>query len=679
MISPRQVAVALLLSAAPVWAQISSTAVGHQFRQDDWPAIASAPDGSMWIAWLSFVGDRDDVVIRHYKDGKWGNLQWVPGTSGDSYLPQVAVDSSNRVWAVWSQMVGANWDIYARRFDPEKQEWSALERLTSDPLPDINPRLASDGKGRFALVWQGFRGKNCNIFLKTFDGSKWSADVRVTHRAANDWEPAVAFDSKGTAWVAYDSYQNGNYDVFVTAVRDGKPDGAEMPVAATPRFEAKPTVAVDSSDRVWVAWETGPPNWGKDQGYTIRSRQPGVPLGGVRKPEIKCLVGGHWKAPEASLESAFSGNTYQPHVFSDGRESVWVAAKSRKNIQAAQGPGQRGYWEYSLTRFDGKGWSKAIALPNSKGRSSTRINAALMPDGRLALTWPTDDRVEDFYHRPLRQQVYAGMVPAPSTSPSSPVWKTAADETVEAKAGHTAEAADLKAIRAYTAPVDGKPLRIVRGDFHRHTELSWDGGGTQDGSLQDFYRYMIDVAAMDFGASTDHQGGAWPYWWWYTQKMTDMYHVPGAYSPIFGFERSAVFPNGHRNIFYARRSESRVTPFFLKEGAAGFSLPLSGLGDEPGIGTGELAANDTKMLYEDIRGRNGSALEDLHHRLELRVVVPPIRAHARAGGGDLPGRSHQLRIIGSAAGGAGAQGLRAHAAGWLPARRHGVECLEQGI
>ena len=150
MISPRFLAAALIVSTAPAWAQISSTAVGHQFRQDDWPSIAAAPDGSLWIAWLSFAGDRDDVVIRHYKDGKWGNLQWVPGTSGDSYLPQVAVDASNRVWAVWSQQANNNWDIYARRFDPEKQEWGPLERLTSDPLPDINPRLASDGKGLFA-------------------------------------------------------------------------------------------------------------------------------------------------------------------------------------------------------------------------------------------------------------------------------------------------------------------------------------------------------------------------------------------------------------------------------------------------------------------------------------------------------------------------------------------------
>ena len=88
---------------------------------------------------------------------------------------------------------------------------------------------------------------------------------------------------------------------------------------------------------------------------------------------------------------------------------------------------------------------------------------------------------------------------------------------------HADEAGDLRAIRAYTAPIDGKANHIVRGDFHRHTELSWDRGGEPDGSLEDFYRYMIDAAAMDFGASTDHQGGAWPYWWWYTQKMTDMY------------------------------------------------------------------------------------------------------------------------------------------------------------
>jgi hypothetical protein len=138
--------------------------------------------------------------------------------------------------------------------------------------------------------------------------------------------------------------------------------------------------------------------------------------------------------------------------------------------------------------------------------------------------------------------------------------------------------------------------------------LSWDGGGTNDGNLQDFYRYMIDVASMDFGASTDHQGGAWPYWWWYSQKMTDMYHAPGAYVPIFGYERSVTFPNGHRNMFFAKRTESKVSPFFMKEGVKQYSLPLGAQGDECGVGTGEVVENDTKLLYEEIRPRNGLAI-----------------------------------------------------------------------
>jgi hypothetical protein len=29
------------------------------------------PGRLLWIAWLSFVGDRDDVVIHYYSGGKW--------------------------------------------------------------------------------------------------------------------------------------------------------------------------------------------------------------------------------------------------------------------------------------------------------------------------------------------------------------------------------------------------------------------------------------------------------------------------------------------------------------------------------------------------------------------------------------------------------------------------------
>ncbi len=597
----------LVVCAAAAFAQVGVTMVGHEYRQDDLASIASAPDGSLWVSWLSWDGTKDDIGLRHYKDGEWSNIQWVPATSGDNWMPQIGVDASNRVWLVWTQMLDGNWDVYARSFDPASQSWGPLEKLSGDPLPDINPRLGTDGKGKLAVVWQGFRGKNSNIFLRTLEGGKWGPEVRVTNRAANDWEPAVGLDSAGAAWVAYDTYKAGNYDVAMVKVAGGTP-GPEIEVAASQRFEARPTVAVDSANRIWVAWEAGNAGWGKDQGYILRKDPKGVQLGGVRSPRLRVYDNGQWR-DTAPVMSAFPRtlNTYQPHVFSDNAGSVWVVAKTRMNARATPGVrGNRGWWEYRVTHLDGSKWSDSVTLPNSAGRSSTRMGAVTTPDGSLWMAWDGDGRSAKFWHRPVRQQIHAGRMAPPTAS--NVTWGQQVLDSVAPMNGHSDEAADLKAIRGYTVKLGNKNHNIVRGDFHRHTELSWDGGGAADGSLQDFYRYMIDSASMDFGASTDHQGGAWPYWWWYTQKMTDMHHVPGTYAAIFGYERSATFPNGHRNMFFAKRSNARVTPFHMRAGVPAFALGQSPMGDEPGIGSGDLVANDTKMLYEDVRRLGGLAI-----------------------------------------------------------------------
>jgi hypothetical protein len=592
---------AMSAQALPNGGEIRSVAVGHEFRQDDWPSLAVARDGSVWVAWFSFGGDRDDLAIRRYRDGKWGAMLWVPGTSGDSWMPQVAVDAGDRVWVVWSQQVEGNWDIYSRCFDPAQQKWMRPQRLSSHARPDIYPRLAVDGKGRFAVVWQSFREKNSNIFLARFDDGRWSPEIRVTNHAANDWFPSVALDSSGTAWVAYDSYRNGNYDVFLSRVR---PDGAaeEMPVAATPLMEAQATVAVDTADRVWIAWETAPANWGKDVGYVVRQTATGQPLGGDRKARVRCLAGSQWKDP-AEFSEAFPGEVvHQPHIFSDARGSVWVVAEVRKQKMNARGVGQS-YWEYWATHLEGNKWSTPFALPESRGRSSTRMSATADNSGQFWFAWPTDGRQPGNFHRPLRQRVFAGAVKAPAWT-GEPVWRTPEPETPAVAPALAGEPADIAACRGYSAVAGGKKLRLLRGDFHRHTELSWDGGGTRDGSLPEFYRYMIDAAGLDFGASTDHQGGAWPYWWWYTQKMTDMFHVPGAYVAIYGYERSPQWPKGNRNIFWAKRSQTRITPLYMKESALGFGLPQGPNGDESGVGMRQPFDNDTELLYDELRNTN---------------------------------------------------------------------------
>src|SRR5579862_8504237 len=80
VIRSQKAAAAPMAPQAVSGGEMPATMVGHEYRQDDLPAMAAAPDGSLWVAWLSFVGDRDDIAIRSYRDGKWSNLQWVPNT-----------------------------------------------------------------------------------------------------------------------------------------------------------------------------------------------------------------------------------------------------------------------------------------------------------------------------------------------------------------------------------------------------------------------------------------------------------------------------------------------------------------------------------------------------------------------------------------------------------------------
>jgi len=83
-----------------------------------------------------------------------------------------------------------------------------------------------------------------------------------------------------------------------------------------------------------------------------------------------------------------------------------------------------------------------------------------------------------------------------------------------------AERNQIRTMRDYRVSLGSDKLQIMRGEFHRHTEISGDGG--RDGPLIDAYRYLIDAANMDWGGCCDHDnGGGREYPWWLQQKMTD--------------------------------------------------------------------------------------------------------------------------------------------------------------
>src|SRR5947209_213322 len=67
--------VAMMQAAAPS-PVAASAMIGTERREDDLPAIAASPDGSLWAVWLSYAGQRDEIGLRQFRNNQWSNLQW---------------------------------------------------------------------------------------------------------------------------------------------------------------------------------------------------------------------------------------------------------------------------------------------------------------------------------------------------------------------------------------------------------------------------------------------------------------------------------------------------------------------------------------------------------------------------------------------------------------------------
>ncbi len=605
----------------------------HGSGEADYPSVAAGPNGRAAAAWQEFLGEKDRLVTREF-DGR----SWLPAEpheasqTRDVFRTAVAYDGAGTLHLVWSAQVDGNWDLYERRKTAEG--WQPIERLTDAAGPDFHHKLIADSKGDLWLAWQAFRGGQSDLFARRYSGGSWQPELKVSESPANDWEPSLAVSATGRIWIAWDSYDRGNYDIFARSF-DGQTAGPVRAVTRSPRFEAHASIACDPEGRPWVAYDEAEVNWGKDYGYLWKER--GNPLYQSRNIRIVRLDADKIVEPAQPLSAAFPLGLPEflqyPQISftADGRLRV-AALQLTHADRVIEVWGARGVWEQVAFTLGADGWSRERVLPSSTGAHD--IRAAIAGDW---IVWASDGR--NFQNgNPQKQTVQVARL-EPGERGSDKARERESDKARERESDkareresdkareresdkareresdkarerqgdkgttrqgdvkaftepvelafptHPEEAANIANVRQYRIRAGGKEYRVFRGDLHRHTSLSGDGVG--DGSLWDFYRYMLDAADMDLSTVTDHQGGGTAYNWWKAQKSTDLYHLPGRMTSIYAYERSVLYPNGHRNIVFPKRgapilpispaeqqgrerSADKVLPYLRKYGAIAF-------------------------------------------------------------------------------------------------------------
>jgi hypothetical protein len=619
--------------------------------EDGYPAAAATADG-LCVAYVAFThgeGFRsrppirempkeygflatpvggDQLMYTEMKGGQWAPPVALTDPGQDLFMPAIAVDGAGRPWVFWSANNNENWDLWARVRTGDS--WSAPQRVTSQPGSDFGVVSATDPTGRVWVAWQALTGQSSDILVARQEDDAMGRPQAVANGPADEWSPTIATSADGEVAVVWDTYERGSYDVVARRWR-GDQWGEPRVIAGTVRNEARPSAAYDRQGRVWIAYEVSSEGWGKNFGPYDQSPTR-TALYQSREVEVRVLEGNNLLAPEADVNLALpmpEGKARGPQaqrrclasgpriaVAADGR--VWLS--SRQRMSRFESPVGMG-WVSFLTTLEGNRWRQAVIVPGTDGylhdapalipAPNAGLYVVSTSDGRMRAAPFVGPQLQALRRRPpdappattrsyvtypdwqFNQELAIADTGVISPVQEQPVLVAASDEVAPPTDLTLAERAQIAAERDYRAEVGGQSLRIWRGEFHRHTEFSGDGGG--DGSIFDMWRYALNMASLDWVGNGDHDNGAREFPWWMTQKTTSLFAMPGRFTPMFTYERSVNYPDGHRNVVFAQRG---VRPLPRLQGGTGQVMDDQPAAERP-------HSPDTQMLYQYLKAFDG--------------------------------------------------------------------------
>ena len=507
----------------------------------------------LWYAWLEFTpGKGDRIWVGSRADGSWRSREAIKSAHGSYAHPTLTIAAGGRLWLSYEAESAGQWDLFAVPL----QDGTAAgtpRRVSPGGGADIRHRAAADAAGGLWFVWQSDHNGQFDVLVRHLTAGGMDPPRAASDQPGGDWHPAVAVSPTGAVYVVWDAYDGDSFNVHLRTLRGGKWDPA-IDLAHSGAFEGRPQVAIDKRSRVWIVWEEGGRNWGKpfrgintlacsDQlgplhrfrhlqiavlaaDGTVRPVQPPLPQPSWELAQQRPAVdpgsrhlGAFYERARLAIDAAGRPWVAYRHYY-----TPWLGVEHRSHVEAG--------WGVYARAFGAGGWSKLYRLDVGQGDGMQALEITPHAGG-LCAVWTTGRTHRTQNDRP-RGIATALVTSAGSAAADVPVAAAARPDPVLPASD---SGRDDRAER-----VGGRDYRLYYGDLHRHTDLSLCRVPL-DGSIDDAYRYAIDVARLDFLGITDHsrdlaRGDAGSQLWWRCRKQVGRHQLGTTFFPFFAYERS---------------------------------------------------------------------------------------------------------------------------------------------
>ena len=584
-------------------------------RRASRPTVAAAADGSVLCCWVEWVPGQGDILQSTTLKPDGTAIHPSPVRLsvgvGDIFRPTALFAADGTAWVFFGARTHGRvevWAAYSRA-----GTWSRPRRITTSEHPSFNQEATAHADGRVELCWQARNGGRFGIYSRVWHNGEWGTTDLVSEGVeANVWDPAVAAFADGGSAYAWSEYRDGSYRVVVR-LRDADGRlGTPRQITSGSEYALHPSLAVTEDQRLWCAFDvitvsghggSGPTQLrpaaqvGSDPARVEGTRAAGDSVPAELLPEVTasirvvqvCEDGVH--EPPGSLATGLSVvPSGLPKLAPTAGGGLAVAFRVHRQL-----PLMTYYWEVAAQVLGPDGWGSPTTFRGTDGTleepsvagQHERVVVAAQSDARLerALQW-----TEGFGGRecPYLMEHHGSVIwhgihgagavvlgEVASTGPAAGLPDAAVPEPTIHADGRTEArrwAGERREPERYRAHLDdGREYSLYWGDLHRHSLVSRCTAGDEP-SLEDFYRYAWDVCEYDFWAVTDHAENSSDYQWWTIQKIADLFHVPGRFVPLYGFEWTSP-DTGHQNVIYGD----------VQRGAPIFSAFAEGSTDPPGL------------------------------------------------------------------------------------------------
>jgi hypothetical protein len=218
------------------------------------PRIVVDGAGDVTVAWHRFDGTRYNVWANRYSGG-WGAAVMLDTEDlGHAQTPAVVVDGTGFVTAVWTQSDGTRSNVWANRFS--EGSWGTAGKIESEDLGDaVGPLLVADSDGNVTAVWAQLDGTRYNLWANRHSGGSWGIAQLIESEDLGDaWPASLVADPTGNVTVAWSQFDGTRTNAWANRFSGGSWGTAQKIQSEPGDVFYPPFLVVDNAGKVAAIW-----------------------------------------------------------------------------------------------------------------------------------------------------------------------------------------------------------------------------------------------------------------------------------------------------------------------------------------------------------------------------------------------------------------------------------------